>query len=564
MPQKHPNQYSDGLARSPNTNAINWSSAPPKGHEETTMPTTLPRTSYDWALKHLLLEGDTDLLPPLPELDAIRFSWPQLAPLFVDLDVEQYRWKGERRFIVPKENLAFRSATQLDPLDSLIFAAIVRKWGGRIERIRIPVDENRVYSHRFAPTTDGRFYGEASGWHEFWARSIDLAHSCQAVLMADITDYYNQIYHHVLENQLQASGLPSGIWKSIKRLISHLTQSVSRGVPVGPHPVHLLAEVALNPIDRSMVAHGFEFCRFVDDIHVFCASEQAAVTVAQDLATIIDNQQRLTLQKQKTKIMSANQFINYAQMMLKDRPIDDIESDILQVIQTYSGDSPYDSIDIQKISTAHLDVLRAERLEPLLSKYLTAEHVEYGHVRWLLRRLSQLGAPGAIDFVLQHLNELAPALGDVARYIMRAARNYTGNWISAGQRIVGVLEHPLVERSEYVRVILLHLFARVPALDHVSKLTARYQSEGAPVRREILFAARAAGDGAWLRERKADLETADPWLRRAIVASASAWPGDESEHWIKHVKSGLSLIEKLLLRWAFRDKHLNVGTIEIA
>lgn len=529
------------------------------------MTTRLPRAAYDWALKHLLLEGDTDLLPPLPEVDAMKFNWTALGPLFASLDLEQYRWKGERRFIIPKEGLAFRSATQLDPVDSLVLAAIVRKWGRRIEGIRIPVSEQRVFSHRFAPTPEGRFYGETSGWHEFWSHSIELASGPDVthVLVADIVDYYNQIYHHVLENQLADAGLPKPIWSAIKRLVNHLTQSVSRGVPVGPHPTHLLAEAALNTIDRSFVAHGLNFCRFVDDIHVFCESAQAATIAAQELASILDEQQRLTLHKQKTRTMTRDEFLELANSMLADRPLDDLEADIVRVIKTYSGDSPYETIDYEIVTEEDLNILRAERLEPLLAQYLNAADVEYGHVRWLLRRLSQMGAPGAIDFVLDHLDDLGPALGDVARYVFRASPHYNGDWLQAGDRIIAALKHPLVRRNEYVRLVLLHLFARVPELNHLAKITATYSAAPTPVKREILFAARAGKDGAWARARKADFEAADPWLRRAIVASASVWPGDEGRHWILKVRPQLTFSEKVTARWAFHDRKLNVGQLNV-
>jgi hypothetical protein len=517
-------------------------------------------------LKHLLLEGDTDLLPPLPEVDALKFSWTAIRPLFANLDIEQYRWKGERRFVIPKESLALRSATQLDPIDSLVFAAIIRKWGSHIERIRIPVNEQRVFSHRFSPTPDGRFYGDASGWHEFWERSVELASrdGVTHVLMADVVDYYNQVFHHVLENQLDDAGLPKPIWLAIKRLVTHLTQSVSRGLPVGPHPAHLLAEVALNPIDRSIIAHGMDFCRFVDDIHIFCQSEQEAVIAAQELAGILDDQQRLALHKQKTRTMERDDFITLAQSMLNDRPLDDLEEDIMRVIAVYSGDSPYETIDFLTVTEEDLNVVRAERLEPLLGKYLSAEEVEYGHVRWLLRRLSQMGAPGAINFVLQHLDDLGPALGDVARYVMRASPNYHGDWLEGGDRIIGALNHPLIRRNEYIRLVLLHLFARVPELNHLAKLTASYGAAPGAVRREIVFAARAGHDGAWLRARKSEFEAADPWLRRAIVAAASAWPGDEGHHWIQKVKQQLTFAEKVMARWAFRDRKLNVGVFAVA
>lgn len=529
------------------------------------MATRLSKASYDWALRHLLLEGDTDLLPPLPEIEAIKFSWREVGPILQVLDLENYQWGGERRFVVPKESLAFRSATQLDPLDSLVLAAVIKKFGDLIEGIRIPVEDRTVFSHRFSPTSDGRFFGETSGWHEFWKRSIDVASQAgvQSVVSADITDCYNQIYHHVLENQLKEAGLPNGIWSAIKRLISHLTQTVTRGVPVGPHAMHLLAEAALNPIDRSMLAHGLCFCRYVDDFHIFCASDQAAVIAVHDLVAILDDQQRLALHKQKTRVWSAAEFIAHAESMLSDRPLDDVESDIVKVIKMYGGDNPYFPIDIDDISPADLDAVRAEKLEPLLADYLAAENIEYGHVRWLLRRLAQMGAPGAIDFVLGHLDALAPALGDVARYVMRASPNYEGNWPQAGDLIVTALKHPFVQHSEYLRLVLLHLFAKVPELNHMSTLTSGYATATGPVRREIVFAARAAGDGAWLRERKAEFEAADPWLRRAIVASSSAWPGDERDHWVKTSKTKLTFMEKVMARWALNNRKLNVGPLSL-
>lgn len=529
------------------------------------MPIKLSRASYNWALKHLLLEGDTDLLPALPEIDAIKFSWKEVAPLLVALDIENYRWKGERRFVMPVQDLAFRSATQLDPLDSLVFAAIIRKYGHLVERLRIPVAEGRVFSHRFSPTANGRFYGKSSGWHEFWQASIELAKKpgVEAVAVTDVTDFYNQIYHHVLENQLKEAGLPEGIWNSIKGLITHLTQSVSRGVPVGPHAVHLLAEVALNPVDRSMLAHGLQFCRFVDDIHLFCKSAQAAQIAVHDLATILDNQQRLTLQRQKTRVVTAVSFIAHAEEMLKDRPLDDDEEDILNVINKYSDGNPYFTIDINEVSEADWDVVRAEKLVPLLEDYISNGEVDYGHVRWLLRRLSQIGAPGAVDFALKNIDALAPALGDVARYILRASPNYEGNWVAAGELIIGALAHPLIDHSEYMRVLLLHLLAQVPQLNHVDSVTAAYSSSSPPVRREILLAAHAAGHGAWLRERKTEFESGDPWLRRALVASSASWPGDESKHWLKKAKTRLGFLEKLMIRYAFRDRNLNVGPLVV-
>jgi hypothetical protein len=194
-------------------------------------------------------------------------------------------------------------------------------------------------------------------------------------------------------------------------------------------------------------------------------------------------------------------------------------------------------------------------LEPLISRYLDAPTVEYGHLRWLLRRLAQFGAPGALELVVRRIGELSPALGDVTRYVMRAAENYDGPWPDAGEQLLAALERRVVRHSEYVSSVLLNLFSRVPALNHADRVTALFAQASPPVRREIVLAARAGATGAWLKERKAEFETADPWIRRALVAGASVLPGDEGIIWIKKLVPQLTLPEKLVARWTFRDRE---------
>ncbi|NQT24137.1 reverse transcriptase, partial [candidate division KSB1 bacterium] len=157
----------------------------------------LPKSTYNWALKHLLKEGDTDLFPIPFEINAIKYNWDTILPLLAKLDLTNYIWDGGRRFVVPKEKTTFRSATQLHPLDSLILAALIKQHGNKIEKARIPKEDNCVFSYRFDPQPDGRFYGQTSNWHEFWKTSLDKANNKNIfwVVIADITDYYNQIYH---------------------------------------------------------------------------------------------------------------------------------------------------------------------------------------------------------------------------------------------------------------------------------------------------------------------------------------------------------------------------------
>ena len=223
------------------------------------------------------------------QIEVIKHCWSQMLPDLEQLNIETHNWNPGRRFVIPKEALAFRTATQLDPFDSIILAALIYEYGPDIEAYRVPEKDDVVFSCRFEPTADGRLYGENSNWDSFWEASIRKAslQGISCVVTADITDFYNQIYHHVVENELAAANIPKDARLSLKRMLGALTQTVSRGVPVGPHAARLLAEIAMNPIDRRLMLQNRPFCRYVDDLHIFCKSQEDAEFAIYELAGIL-------------------------------------------------------------------------------------------------------------------------------------------------------------------------------------------------------------------------------------------------------------------------------------
>src|SRR5207302_1862584 len=80
----------------------------------------LKDTSYSWAITHLLKESDTDLFPRPFEFDAITCYPEEVARSLQTTDIGSYSWFAGRSTIIPKGELSFRIATQLDPWDSLV------------------------------------------------------------------------------------------------------------------------------------------------------------------------------------------------------------------------------------------------------------------------------------------------------------------------------------------------------------------------------------------------------------------------------------------------------------
>jgi hypothetical protein len=514
----------------------------------------LNSASYEWALKHLSEEGDSDLFPVPFEIDVFNYCWKELLVALNKLDVEQHQWSAGRRFVIPKEALAFRNATQLDLYDSLILSAIIYEFGNAIESHRIPIRDDTVFSCRFDPKMDGRLYGDTSNWDAFWQTSLKQCGQpgIEFVAIADITDFYNQIYHHVLENELAAAKVPPPICQTLMNLLKVLTHRGSRGIPVGPHATRFLAECSLNPVDRLLVLKGRPFCRYMDDFHFFCKSKEDAEYAIYDLAAILDNQGRLTLQSKKTKIIDRETFSKQAQSHLVDRPLNKDEENILRIIRLHGGGDPYAPISLKDLDADELDAMRPEVVEALLELHLAQETVDYSRMGWFVRRLSQVGTPSAVEFLLSNILRVTPILGDVARYLIRAGRYYDGSMPDVGDSIVNALDTGIISRSEYLQLVLINLFSRLPNLNHLGKLTQRYDSAGPAIRREIVLAACAAEDKYWVKERKAEFEAADSWLRRAIIAASRFLPGDEGRIWRRHITPVLVQSEPYVVRWAER------------
>jgi hypothetical protein len=59
-----------------------------------------------------------------------------------------------------------------------------------------------VFSHRFAPDGKGQIYDIGDSWNTFWNTCFEHSKSFNFAVILDIADFYNQIYHHTLENQL--------------------------------------------------------------------------------------------------------------------------------------------------------------------------------------------------------------------------------------------------------------------------------------------------------------------------------------------------------------------------
>ena len=89
--------------------------------------------SLDWALQHALSKGDTDIFPRAFEFQAIDSNWDEVRDCLANQDILSWTSRPLRQCLSPKRRYGFRIATQLDPLDFLIFSALVYEIGEDID-----------------------------------------------------------------------------------------------------------------------------------------------------------------------------------------------------------------------------------------------------------------------------------------------------------------------------------------------------------------------------------------------------------------------------------------------
>lgn len=537
----------------------------------------LTKAAYTWAFKHLKSQGDTDLLPVPFEIDVLYRHFRTNPDAFTGIDINTYPWRGGQSFLVPRKRLSFRKAVQLNPLDSVVASALMYRIAPKLEASRIPTQDNHVFSYRVDVQHNGTLYKGHPSWRDFWSQSHQRARrpDFNYVVRVDISDFYNQVYHHAIERQYAKAGLDKRSEKAITKLLQGLTGKQSRGVPVGPHFSHILAECALDEIDRGLLSQGYLFCRYVDDFNIFTRTREDAIGAIYHIARSLDTQ-GLVLQDAKTEIHSAERFAEYAAKAKDDFPSSTEEHDVIKLIMEKSHGDPYRHVAISSLSQQELQMLSQEMLERLLLCYLpgpsqlamdqiapAGPEVNFSRLGWLIRRLSQLGVPGALEMLLNRLADLGPILGPISEYIAAAVPNYRGDRKAIGEKLVDTLSTSVVAASPYLQVVLLDVLEKIPELNHVDRVTPSYARSDPSIQRVLLGVAAEGGRTEWLRERKGEFSTMNPWLRRAYLRACASIPGTEAKFWIESVLQQLTGIEKLTVARFHTQNLPKLGEIRL-
>lgn len=523
------------------------------------MPLTLTAAGLDWALQHAQTWGDTDIFPEIFEFKAIQEHWNAVKASIQDTDVLTWTVRPYRRCLVPKHRFGFRISTQLDPLDFLVFTALVREVGEKIEAARIPAADNIVHSYRFAPEPDGRMFSEKYTYRSFQKASHDACDALKPshVVIADIADFFPRLYTHRIDNALDSAlGIGHMHAKAVRDLIGHWAGSYSYGIPVGSAAARLIAELAISDVDQILLSEGAKYVRYSDDFRIFAFSEADAYRQLTIIARALIENHGLTLQQNKTKIVPIEAFRTVYLRENEKRELETLSERFYELLGEIGIEDTYGDIDYDSLPDQFKEAIDQLNLEGILQEQIHEEEPDLPLLKFLLRRLGQIGDTDVVDLIFDNFSKFVPVIRETIECLLRLDTLPAAQKAKLGARLIEIYrdEASPAAHLEYSRMYILRLFAvdgAWNAEDEYVKLYNEAVDEFAS--RELLLAMGRSRKDFWFRSRKQYLQQLAPWLRRAFIYGASCLPAEEYKHWIRGVDGQLDELERAIASWARKN-----------
>ena len=199
----------------------------------------------------------------------------------------------EQRQIVNRKGKK-RTISLMNSIDRFIFRALYQKMASEWEK------QFSQYSYAYqnnkgvltAVEQAAKYMEEGKDW------SVEL----------DIQNFFDNINHSIIISKLKA-GIEDV--RVLDLLIAYLTctllddhvfhqmeQGVLQGGPLSP----LFANVYMNELDHYMEKQGYSFCRFGDDINIYCSTYEEATVAFSDVTARMEKIEQLPLNHGKTGI----------------------------------------------------------------------------------------------------------------------------------------------------------------------------------------------------------------------------------------------------------------------
>ena len=525
---------------------------------------TLRENHLEWALKHLQKYPHSDFYPRIFEFAAISHNWQQVKDYILSLDLDTYSPKSPLINLAPKPNGNFRIVHQLDPIDSLIYTALIREVCEIIEDYRIPESENIACSYRIKPDLEGSFFSSNTGWDKWISRTEYLVDKYETgfVIVADIADFYNQIYTHRVQNLIEeaGNGAYDELSRAIEMFLSGLNKKTSRGIPVGPAPSIVLAELIMASIDNKIRTYTDDFVRYMDDIRIFFKKREDAVYALHELTQYLYSYHRLVFSGEKTEVLSVKRFRekdlrdeekeeNAAMMAKADELASEKVDELFDNLPPYSYDYDYE----EEHEKALAEIMEEEQFKLLSTTYYEIFEksiscpVDFNLLRHILRKAARYRIRNLAPLVLENFGRMLPVIREAVIYLNKVINEETV--VTYRSTFESILSAHYM-RLPFVNLWISHLLQNKSFSK--SNLPADYDIILSPRGRSLTALRRQ--DTTWVRGFRDGIDVLGPWDKRAVLYSSALLPSDEMKAWVNAVAASGDIIDKSISSFLISQK----------
>lgn len=511
--------------------------------------------SISWALTHLDKFGDSDILPIPLEYKACFLNRGELAKRLSSLNMVDYSFRAPLRIAVPKVKGGFRIASTMEPADCIYYTALSYDTTETLEKIRTPRKKSVSCSYRINTTEDGDFFHGNTGYRDFQTatRNHILSGHFDIVLSLDLSDFYSQISHHRLRNNLDSSSITSELSLAIENCLNDLSSNQhSQGIPVGPSASIILAEAALLDIDQHLISKGYTFCRYVDDFRLFFKDKRDAVIAFRELTEILFRNHRLPINSNKTKLWSIGDFRKYA-FVDEEQMEESKNTEIVDEFVDSLSSSIANDFELHEHDEAEIERTAIERL---FQKVEDDEILPLGLSKFVLRRSRTLKISEVAENILRLGTRLIPILRDVCLYFDVVAKNQTSGCYRKYLRLLrkdeAIWSLPYVQQWWFGAVLKNpKLFVRAEVMYALESADSLNVERFKP----LLL----AQYGMWdeIRNLKDQVDAQTSWGKRAIILATCALSDDEKRHWLGRFKIQDDPITWACARYSADHPNLN-------
>ena len=387
----------------------------------------------------------------------------------------------------------------------------------------------------------GTLFANGSGYAGFIEKCFELSDTSKHVLVTDITDFYNQIYVHRLQNAIESADEKLfELSKDTERFILDLNSNVSQGVPVGPAASIIMAEATLIDVDNYIIESGFKHTRYVDDIRIFGDTRQNLIRFLAKLTEYLYHNHRLTLAGEKTKIIIAEEFKS---KYLESPEVIEKQSihDTLATIKSFK-----DAYAIEGIDDLDEKEIRPYILSEIFDSIISEDKLDLGISRHILRRCRRYRLRSITPALFENFKFFLPIICDVILYLQSVSNK---SFVERNkENLIRLTKANYVIKFPFIKDWVEHYFANNPHILQIDEIKEYLKKHGNF--RNQSAAAYKLNSTSWVRSHKGDLPHLPPWDKRALIRASSILSRKEMSSWIDIIeKHSSNFTEIMTVKW---------------